>query len=67
MMKHATFKLERHYGQTRAYPVNQEAILLVRLTGAKTLLPSAIGTIAGLGFDCVDQATNQVIIPSILY
>lgn len=65
-MKSALFKLERHYGQTRAYPVSQEAILLVRLTGAKTLLPSAMGTIAGLGYDCIDLATGEPIVPSIL-
>lgn len=65
-MKQITFKLESSYGRNRAYPVSQEAILLCRLTGAKTLLPQSIGTIAGLGYECVDQ-TGEVIVPSILY
>jgi len=65
-MKPITFKLESSYGRTRAYPVSQEAILLCRLTGAKTLLPGAIGTIAGLGYECVDR-DGIVIEPSVLY
>ena len=60
------FKLESSYGRTRAYPIDQTAILLVRLTRAKTLLPSDIGTFAGLGYRCVDQEGNEIT-PSLLY
>jgi hypothetical protein len=59
-VKPITFKLESHYGLTRAYPVSQEAILLLRLTGTKTLIPSALGTIAALGFLCVDTEGNEI-------
>jgi len=65
-MKLIQFNLERHYGTTRAYPIDQEAILLTRLSKTKTLLPGDIGTIAGLGFLCVDQ-TGKEIKPSELY
>lgn len=65
-VKQITFKLESHYGLTRAYPVSQEAILLLRLTGTKTLIPSALGTIAALGFLCVDTEGNEIT-PSLLY
>lgn len=65
-MKQITFKIESSYGRNRAYPVSQDAILLCRLTNAKTLLPQDIGTIAALGYECVDQ-TGKVIVPSVLY
>jgi len=65
-MQTITFKLESHYGLTRAYPVSQEAILLLRLTGTKTLIPSAMGTIAALGYLCVDTEGNEIK-PSQLY
>jgi len=48
-MKPITYKLESSYGRLRAYPVDQEAILLCQLTQSKTLLPGSIGTIKGLG------------------
>lgn len=66
MLKPITFKLESAYGRTRAYPVSQESILICQLTQSKTLLPSAMGTIAALGYECVDQA-GVAIVPSILY
>ena len=66
MLKPITFKLESAYGRTRAYPVSQEAILLCQLTNSKTLLPGAIGTIAGLGYECVDR-DGFAIEPSQLY
>ena len=65
-MQPITFKLESHYGLTRAYPSSHEAILLLRLTGTKTLIPSAMGTIAALGYLCVDTEGNEVK-PSQLY
>jgi hypothetical protein len=61
-MTDLTFKLEASYGRTRAYPVDQTAILLVRLAKSKTLLPGDIGTFAGLGYRCVDQDGNEITI-----
>jgi hypothetical protein len=60
------FKLESSYGRTRAYPVDQTAILLVRLAKSKTLLPQDIGTFAALGYLCVDQDNNEIT-PGMLY
>lgn len=65
-MKQITYKLESSYGRTRAYPVDQEAILLCHLTQSKTLLPGSIGDINGLGYEPVDQHGN-IIKPSELY
>ena len=65
-MKDLTFKVETSYGRTRAYPVDQTAILLVRLAKSKTLLPQDIGTFAGLGFRCVDRDGFEIQ-PSILW
>ena len=65
-MKDLRFKLESSYGRTRAYPIDQTAILLVRLTRAKTLLPGDIGTFAGLGYRCIDQDDKEIV-PSVLY
>jgi cell shape-determining protein MreC len=59
-MTDLTFKLEASYGRTRAYPVDQTAILLVRLAKSKTLLPGDLGTFAGLGYRCVDQDGNEI-------
>jgi hypothetical protein len=66
-MKQVTFRVESSFGRTRAYPVSQEAILLCRLTGAKTLLPQDIGTIAGLGYECINEADKATITPSQLW
>ena len=66
MLKPISFQLKEAYGRVRAYPISQEAILLCRLTEAKTLLPGNIGTIAGLGYECVDQ-NGSIINPSDLY
>jgi hypothetical protein len=33
----ATFRIREAYGNTRAYPVSREAVLLCQLTGNKTL------------------------------
>jgi hypothetical protein len=60
------FKLEASYGRHRAYPVDQVAILLVRLAKSKTLLPQDIGTFAALGYRCIDQDNNEIT-PSLLY
>jgi hypothetical protein len=60
------FKIERAWGNNRAYPVDQTAILLVRLTRAKTLLPQDLGTFAALGYRCVDQEGNEIT-PGMLY
>jgi hypothetical protein len=65
-MTDLTFKLEASYGRTRAYPVDQTAILLVRLAKSKTLLPQDIGTFAGLGYRCVDRDGFEIQ-PSILW
>lgn len=54
------FKVETTYGRFRAYPVDQTAILLVRLAKSKTLLPGDLGTFAGLGYRCVDQNGNEI-------
>jgi hypothetical protein len=64
--KQVTFQLKESYGRVRAYPISPEAQLLVDLTGAKTLLPQSIPTMAGLGFECVDQQ-GLTILPSQLY
>jgi cell shape-determining protein MreC len=61
-MTDLTFKLEASYGRTRAYPVDQTAILLIRLAKSKTLLPGDLGTFAGLGYRCVDQDGNEITI-----
>lgn len=60
------FKLENSYGRVRAYPVDQTAILLIRLAKSKTLLPQDIGTFSGLGYRCVDQNDNEIT-PGMLY
>ena len=67
MIKSATFRLKSAYGQVRAYPVNTEAKLLCDLTGSKTLLPQSISTIVSLGFNVVDDASGQPIVPSVLF
>ena len=54
-MKPIRFKIESHYGLSRAYPLDQEAILVCRLSKTKTLLPGDIGTVAALGFEAVNQ------------
>ncbi len=65
-MQDLRFKLEPSYGRARAYPVDQTAILLIRLAKSKTLLPQDIGTFAGLGYKCIDQDGNEIT-PSLLY
>jgi hypothetical protein len=50
----ATFRIREAYGNTRAYPVSREAVLLCQLTNSKTLLPQQIAAIRELGFECVD-------------
>lgn len=65
-MQDLRFKLESSYGRHRAYPVDQVAILLVRLAKSKTLLPQDIGTFSGLGYRCVDQDNNEIT-PGMLY
>jgi hypothetical protein len=59
----ATFRIREAYGNTRAYPVNREAVLLCQLTGTKTLLPQQMEAIRELGFECVD--TEGKVISSI--
>ncbi len=54
------FHVETSYGRFRAYPIDQTAILLIRLAKSKTLLPGDLGTIAGLGYRCVDQDGNEI-------
>ncbi len=60
MMTDLRFKVETSYGRFRAYPVDQTAILLIRLAKSKTLLPGDLGTFAGLGYRCVDQDGNEI-------
>ena len=54
------FKVETTYGRFRAYPVDQTAILLIRLAKSKTLLPGDLGTFAALGYRCVDQNGKEI-------
>ena len=63
----ALFRIKSAYGVTRAYPVNQTAKLLCTLTGTTTLLPQNIDIIEDLGFSCVNEANDSVIVPSLLY
>lgn len=56
------FRVETTYGRFRAYPIDQTAILLIRLAKSKTLLPGDLGTFAGLGYRCVDQDGNEITI-----
>jgi hypothetical protein len=56
------FQVETTYGRFRAYPIDQTAILLIRLAKSKTLLPGDLGTFAGLGYRCVDQDGNEITI-----
>jgi hypothetical protein len=66
-MTPATFRIKSAYGVTRAYPVNQTAKLLCNLTGTTTLLPQNIDIIEGLGFSCINEINDSIIIPSLLY
>ena len=59
----ATFRIREAYGNTRAYPVSREAVLLCQLTGTKTLLPQQMEAIRELGFECLD--TEGKVISSI--
>ena len=59
----ATFRIREAYGNTRAYPVSREAVLLCQLTGTKTLLPQQMEAIRELGFECID--TEGKVISSI--
>ena len=56
----ATFRIREAYGNTRAYPVNREAVLLCQLTGNKTLRGQEISTIRELGFECVDTEGDLI-------
>jgi hypothetical protein len=67
MKQPATFRIRSAYGVTRAYPVNQAAKLLCTLTGTTTLLPQNIGIIEDLGFSCINEINDTVIVPSLLY
>jgi hypothetical protein len=62
----ATFRIREAYGNTRAYPVSREAVLLCQLTNSKTLLPQQIAAIRELGFECLDTE-GKVINPIDLY
>ena len=62
----ATFRIREAYGNTRAYPVTREAVLLCQLTGTKTLSPQQIPAIRELGFECLDME-GSVINPADLY
>jgi hypothetical protein len=67
MKNPATFRIRSAYGVTRAYPVNQAAKLLCTLTGTTTLLPQNISIIEDLGFTCINEVNDTVIVPSLLY
>ena len=56
----ATFRIREAYGNTRAYPVNREAVLLCQLTGNKTLRGQEISTIRELGFECIDTEGDVI-------
>lgn len=66
-MKTATFRLKSAYGITRAYPVDAVAKSLCMLTGTTTLLAQNISIIEDLGFSCVNEINESVIVPSMLY
>ena len=59
-MTDLSFKVETTYGRFRAYPIDQTAILLIRLAKSKTLLPGDLGTFAALGYRCVDQNGAEI-------
>lgn len=56
----ATFRIREAYGNTRAYPVSREAVLLCQLTGNKTLRGQEISTIRELGFECLDTEGHVI-------
>jgi hypothetical protein len=56
----ATFRIREAYGNTRAYPVSREAVLLCQLTGNKTLRAQEISTIRELGFECLDTEGHVI-------
>jgi hypothetical protein len=66
-MERATFRIKTAYGNVRAYPINQTAKLLCELTGTTTLLPQNINIIEDLGFSCVNEINDTLIVPSNLY
>jgi hypothetical protein len=66
-MKTATFRITTSYGNTRCYPVDATAKLLCDLSGFKTLLPNTLTIMEDLGFSCVNEANDSIIVPSLLY
>lgn len=51
MTNQITIKIKNVYGNELIYPVCQEAQLLCRLTGQKTLSPHHLNIIKDLGYD----------------
>ena len=60
VMMPARFRVERSWGNVRAYPDCDYSVHLMRLAGSKTLVPRHITNITALGFVCIDQ-NNKVI------
>ena len=50
-MKTLTVKIKNHFGNERIYPVSEEAKLLARMVGSKTLTRDTIALAKELGFN----------------
>lgn len=57
----AIFKLKDVYGRTLAYPLNDAAVYVCRLTGNKTLRAMDLPNIVGLGFLPVTEHGERII------
>ena len=67
MKQPAYFRITTSYGNIRCYPVDATAKLLCELSGFKTLLPTTLGIIEELGFECLNEVNESTITPSQLY
>jgi hypothetical protein len=55
-----TIRIERNYGIETAYPACQQAKLLAKLAGTKTLTHHALDTVAALGYEIqIEQAAPK--------
>jgi hypothetical protein len=67
MKQPAYFRITTSYGNIRCYPVDATAKLLCELSGFKTLLPTTLTIMEDLGFSCINEINDTVIVPSLLY
>jgi hypothetical protein len=67
MKQPAYFRITTSYGNIRCYPVDATAKLLCELSGFKTLLPTTLGIIEELGFECLNEANESTITHQMLY